>query len=553
MDRPRQGGPTERRQRGRDDGRRLDRPEGRRHDRDGEPGARRRDGDDDGANLPVRRGRPEPADPIRRRSRQALPDFTGMVLTAAPAEAGFTDFLPVAQQIVNTPPSRARRMVGYVVCGAIAVALVASIVTPMRLFAIAPGEIESDGGDQIVQPPAAGQVSAMPVQNGAHVAAGATVLQLDPTAARAALTIVQAKLADARAEAFRHSSAAFMVRSGVVKLDAPLAWPKDIPADVRTREESVLRADLAQLAAVVADLEAKLATETSLAAKLDANIAAQKTLVDSRTKRTAMHQTLADQGWDSRATVLQSLEPLRQDEVRLTDYQGQLAQSKAAIPVLRDKIQATRETFIAENVAASAAAQREAAIEEQQLGKAKLALSELTLRAPVAGTIEAMSVTSLGQSVKVGDTLMKIAPDAAPLQVKAYVLNTDIGFVKVGQRAVVKIDTFPYTRYGTISGHVQSVGADAITGQLAASQQNDATITPTQGAMSVTNATQQTRDLVFPIVVALDRKTIAVDGRDVPLTSGMSVVAEVETARRRAITYLLYPLTRIFRRESGSF
>ena len=343
------------------------------------------------------------------------------------------------------------------------------------------------------------------------------------------------------------------MRSGVTRLDTPLAWPKEIPDDVKTREESVLRADLAQLAAVVADLEAKRATEASQIVKLSANIDAQKTLVDSRTKRTAMHQTLADQGWDSRAMVLQSLEPLRQDEVRLADYQGELAEAKARVPVLQNEIEAKRETFIAENVEASAAAQRVAAIEEAELDKAKLALTDLTLRAPVSGTIQGLAVTSLGQSLKAGETMMQIVPDAAPLQVKAYVLNTDIGFVKVGQRATVKIDTFPYTRYGTISGHVESVGADAITGRLAASQQSDAALTPTNGALSVTNATQQTRDLVFPIVVKLDRSSIWVNGRDVPLASGMSVVAEVVTARRRAITYLLYPLTRIFHRDSANF
>ena len=100
---------------------------------------------------------------------------------------------------------------------------------------------------------------------------------------------------------------------------------------------------------------------------------------------------------------------------------------------------------------------------------------------------------------------------------------------------------------------MESVGADAITGRLAAAQQSNDALTPTNGALSVTNATQQTRDLVFPIVVKLDRTSIWVNGRDVPLASGMSVVAEVETARRRAITYLLYPLTRIFHRDSANF
>ena len=61
---------------------------------------------------------------------------------------------------------------------------------------------------------------------------------------------------------------------------------------------------------------------------------------------------------------------------------------------------------------------------------------------------------------------MQIVPDDAPLEIQAYVLNTDIGFVRAGQPATIKIDTFPYTRYGTIEGKVTRVGADAVTGKV---------------------------------------------------------------------------------------
>ena len=68
----------------------------------------------------------------------------------------------------------------------------------------------------------------------------------------------------------------------------------------------------------------------------------------------------------------------------------------------------------------------------------------------------------------------------------------------------------------------------------------------TPGPLSVTNAAQQTSDLVFPVTVIPDKSSIDVDGRDVPLTAGMSVVVEIETQRQRALTYILYPLTRVF-------
>ena len=156
------------------------------------------------ANLPVPRRRPEPDAPILRKPRRPLPDFTGM---EAPTFAGdgYTDFLPVAQQIVATPPSMLRRAVGYVACGILTLAFLCSILFNLRLFAVATGEIQARGGNQVVEPLEPGQISMIPVQNGARVAAGATVLQLDPTAARAAVTIAEAKLANARGDAFRRS------------------------------------------------------------------------------------------------------------------------------------------------------------------------------------------------------------------------------------------------------------------------------------------------------------------------------------------------------------
>ena len=461
-------------------------------------------------------------------------------------DVGFSDFLPVALQVVYTPPSRWRRLLAYALCGVITAAILWSVFGHLHLFAIAPGEFQARGGSQLIEPLEAGQVSAVPVANGSHVDKGGLVLQLDPTAARAAKTIFEALLANARAEVIRRGAAVLSARAPVIDQNAPIAWSGDIPADVKTREETVLHADLAQLAATIANLEATLKSDEATRDKYVANIAAQQTLIESRTKRTAMHETLAKQGWDSRAMVLQSQEPLRQDQVNLTNYQGSLEEAKAAIPVLENQIAQARESFVADNVDAAATAERQVTDLTERLKKADLTLANLSLRAPVAGVVQSLAVTNIGQSVTIGEKLMQIVPDGVPLEIEAYVLNTDIGFVRVGQPVTIKVDTFPFTRYGTIEGRVTRVGADAITGKAALLQQRDDATTPSKGALSVTGAAEQTTDLVFPVTVVPAKFSINVDGRDAPLTTGMSVVVEIETERQRAITYILYPLTHVF-------
>jgi hemolysin D len=261
-----------------------------------------------------------------------------------------------------------------------------------------------------------------------------------------------------------------------------------------------------------------------------------------------MHEWLWAKGWDSRALVLESLEPLRQAQVTVTNFEGLLREADAAIEVIKNQVAQARQTFVADNVDLAASADRAADTLVEQLSEADLALANLSLHAPVSGIVQRLAVTNIGQQVKVGDNLMEIVPDDASLEIQAYVLNADIGFVKVGQPATIKVDTFPYTRYGTIPGHVTRIGADAVTGTYALAQQKDDATTPSKGPLSATTPSQQFSDLVFPVTVIPDRLTINVDGRDVPLTAGMSVVAEIATERQSVIAFIIYPLARPFYR-----
>ena len=86
----------------------------------------------------------------------------------------------------------------------------------------------------------------------------------------------------------------------------------------------------------------------------------------------------------------------------------------------------------------------------------------MTLRAPLSGTIQASSVTTVGQVLTSGEEIMRIVPEDAALEIECYLPNQDIGFVKEGQEAVVKIESFPFTRYGTINARVTRVARDAI-------------------------------------------------------------------------------------------
>jgi hemolysin D len=129
--------------------------------------------------------------------------------------------------------------------------------------------------------------------------------------------------------------------------------------------------------------------------------------------------------------------------------------------------------------------------------------------------------------------------------VDAYVSNIDIGFVKMGQTAEIRIDAFPFTRFGTIRGRVVRVATDAVDEQEARRAQANAMTSANAAAAPLNEAPGQPQNFVFPIVIALDTSVMNADGTIIPLTPGMTVSAEIKTDSRRIIDYLLSPIAKV--------
>jgi hemolysin D len=139
---------------------------------------------------------------------------------------------------------------------------------------------------------------------------------------------------------------------------------------------------------------------------------------------------------------------------------------------------------------------------------------------------------------------MRVVPTGSTLDVEAYLPNADVGFVQVGQTVNVKIEAFPFTRYGTVSARVSRVSQDAILEQDARQIESDPARSTGSGA-SITGQADSSHGLVFPISVALDRESIDADGRTVALSPGMAVTVEIKTGKRRILEYLFSPMVEV--------
>jgi hemolysin D len=500
--------------------------------------------------VPGRQGGTPPL-PGQRRTRPAVIDIAGPALPRADRDPGDREFLPPAIEIIEAPPSRLRAILGYLICGLLTAGLAGACIGQLPIYAIAPGQVTASGQAKVIEPRQAGQVLEIRAENGAHVKKGDVLVELDPTDALATRTIVANQLVNARAEAARFTAEIAAAQKHPVAAGAQIRWPRDIPAAVRQREQGLLHADLARLAATLADLTAERREKASEKDKFAAGVAAEKAVVAILSRHADMHRQLAREGVESRLELLDALDKLETEETKLATLAGSLGDATAALAVIDAEIRKARADFIGGDTQQLAAAERQIDTLTQQLKKASQTVTEMTLRAPITGTVEASAVTTVGQIVKPGQQLMQLVPDKAPLEIEAYVLNSDIGFVRAGDPATIMIDTFPYPRYGTITGKVITIGKDAISGKAALLQEENGSQPISGGGLSQTAAAESTSDLVFPVKIILEKYSINVSGKPVSLSSGMSAVVEIETGKQRVIDYIMYPLLRGFSRIIG--
>lgn len=458
------------------------------------------------------------------------------------------EFLPAALEILETPPSPIRVTLMLSICALATCALILSWVGRIDVVAVAQGKIQPTGRVKVVQSLETGRVRAIRAENGLHVQAGEVLVELDPTEVDADEAALRISLAAFEAEAMRRREAIRTVATAatdslMLRPVLPLAFAPTTPLAIRAREERVLMSDLTQLQGALESLAAQIRQKEAERARLIGTIAVQHELVATLRERVTMRATLLAHDAGTKAGLIDATETLQYQEGALATQLGQLAETNAGFDVLAREMRKSRETFIAENEQKLADAERQADDLSQRLAKARAHTEHMTLRAPLSGVVQGSSITTVGQVVTPSEELMRIVPDGSALEIEAYLQNRDVGFVRDGQEATIKIESLPFTRYGIVTGTVLRVASDAIPEPDA--QQVEGNPAKAQKSNGFTGGAQRTQNLVFPLLVRPDKTSLMADGRDVALAPGMAVSVEVKTGRRRILEYLFSPVAEV--------
>jgi hemolysin D len=214
-----------------------------------------------------------------------------------------------------------------------------------------------------------------------------------------------------------------------------------------------------------------------------------------------------------------------------------LGEADAAIATLKEtrtRIEAeSRRTLFDDLVKAD----QKAASLSQDVIRAEQRTKLQLLTAPVDGVVQQLDVHTIGGVVTPAQPLAVVVPADSRLEIEAMVSNRDIGFVTAGQPAEIKVDTFPFTRYGLLRGMVLDLSRDAIASDKPADSKPD-----TRAEAVAATSEPISKESGYAARVSLDRTQMQVENGSVNLTPGMAVTVEIKTGSRRIISYLLSPV-----------
>ena len=422
------------------------------------------------------------------------------------------EFLAAALALQRTPPSPAPRIALWLISAFALIALIWTIFGKVDVVASAVGKLVPSGRSKPIQAIETASIKYIAVREGDAVHAGDVLIELDATATTADTDRIENEMISARLLTLRAQAMLAAQRSG--QLTALHA--SDIPAarltDGTRQLEGMLTEYRARLARLEADIERRQAELQSLQ---EAIRKLEKTLPIT-TRRAEDFKDLQERGYVSRHAWMEKEQSRLDQEGELATQQSRLAEVRASLR----ETQGQRAALIAESrrqwLDAAEEGQQKSESLRQELLKASARNKLMQVVAPIDGTVQQLAINTVGGVVTPAQVLMLLVPNDQPMEIDARLENKDIGFVSAGQIVEVKVETFPYSRYGTLRGRVLHLSRDAI---------NDDKV-----------------GLTYLAKIQLEKSSIEVNGREVPLQAGMAVTAEINTGRRRVIEYLMSPL-----------
>jgi len=413
------------------------------------------------------------------------------------------EFKPLLVEIEERPLNPLGRAIFWIVIAAILFTCLWMFFGEVDIVVTARGKVIPAGEVKTIQPLNAGVVRSILIQPGDYVSKGQVLMEIDPSDVDPELTSMQADHKQAELEIER-INALLEDRAFNVSNEHYDAEVLRVQQEIYISEKERLKKQIQVKQEGLAQLDERLAAEHKVAEQAGYMFG----LLSEKFERL---QKVKD---------IISRDDYERTESEAKRYQTELKSSEHRVSALKKQTNqeiAYIEAEYRNRLLAELAEKKQRYLYLQaKIEKAEFISTRQQITAPVDGYISQLLFHTIGGVVTPAEKLAHIVPTNSPLLIKSYLLNKDAGFVAKDMVASIKIDTFNFQKYGTIKGKVIQVSRDSIE--------------------------DEQLGLVYETYIAPDKNTLVIDGVETPISTGMSVTAEVKVGKRRIIEFFLYPL-----------
>ncbi|MBP2859431.1 HlyD family type I secretion periplasmic adaptor subunit [Dickeya oryzae] len=436
-------------------------------------------------------------------------------LSSVPRQEHELAFLPASIELAETPVHPAPRWAMRVIVALAVAVMLIGLLGKLDIVVVAKGKLVPDARVKEIQPAITGVVSRIAVEDGQWVTAGAILMELDPTQAQADV----AKAQTSRLEAALAAARARALLDAQTENRQPVISPVDgLGPDDLHNATRFAEGIFHEYQDKISHSDAELAQHQAEFASTLHDIDRLRATAPLAREQASNYKALVKDNYVAKNDYLAKEQIALEQEHDLAAKLSHADELKAAIVAQKADKSSIGSQFRREQLDALDKAEQQFKQSYEDEIKAKTRQRLLVLTSPVAGTVQQLEVHTIGGVVTSAQRVMEIVPDDA-MEIEVHIANKDIGFVRTGQEVVIKIEAFPYTYYGYVTGTVRSVSNDAVQ--------------------------DRTHELNFTARIHINTNRIHVGERWINLTPGMAITAEIKTGKRRVWEYFFAPLIRM--------
>lgn len=446
-------------------------------------------------------------------------------------------FLPSVLELTETPNSPTKIVVMLFICTFFTLFLLWAYFSVTDIVTTAYGKVLPMNRVSIVQALETARVAKIFVKNGQLVHTGDTLFVLDSREVEKELEALKLQKFTFEKEASRR----LLINQYTKDFNDQSATLECIGSEfeyVCAREKNFFEELMNKIKVLknfsISQMEQKISEKN----KFNSMIGSTKDLLEVLQERIGVFSNLYDNKTGNLVGLLQAKEGYQTQLVNLLNYKGQVDEADKNINLITADYEKNIEAIIADNNEKLLDLFKKINDLQMSINKDEIKLQNNTIRTTTNGFTTGLTIFNDEQIVLAGQELARVVPDNNEYVVQAYVENREGGFVHEGQEAYIKVDMFPFTKYGMVPAHISSVSKDSFD---LSDIENKSRFPQRSIDSNLPGGSEVHKNLVFPIDLEIDSMR-SNNGAIIPLSAGMTVSVEIKTGSRRLIEYFLSSL-----------